>query len=40
MWELDRNKIWGTKATNECKKKKKKKDRQYIHNEPKRLIKR
>jgi hypothetical protein len=38
MWELDRNKIWGTKATNECKKKKK--DRQYIHNEPKRLIKR
>jgi hypothetical protein len=39
MWELDRNKIWGTKATNECKKKKKK-DRQYIHNEPKRLIKR
>jgi hypothetical protein len=25
MWELDRNKIWGTKATNECKKKKKKK---------------
>jgi hypothetical protein len=32
MWELDRNKIWGTKATNECKKKKKKTVNTFIMN--------